>query len=136
MSLICFFVKKKDGSLCLITDYRTLNAVTVKKCYPLLLIRKLLDQLGGCSIFSKINLIAGYNQVCIVGQDVLKTAFKTKYRAHKSVVINFGMTNTLSTLITLMNTIFKPLLSKCVIIYLDDIIVLAKPKKNMKIISI
>src|SRR5260370_3973481 len=28
------FVKKKDGSLCLCVDFRTLNRVTEKDCYP------------------------------------------------------------------------------------------------------
>ena len=58
-----FFVHKKDGSLRLVTDYRALNAVTVKNRYPLPLISELLDQLGGSTIFSKIDLTAGYNQV-------------------------------------------------------------------------
>ena len=77
----------------------------MKNYYPLPLISKLLNQLGGCSIFSKIDLNAGYNQVCIVDQDVPKTAFRTKHEAYKSVVMNFGMTNTPSTFVTLINTV-------------------------------
>ena len=37
----------------------------MKNCYPLPFISKLLDQLGRANIFSKIDLTAGYNQVCI-----------------------------------------------------------------------
>ncbi|KNZ81113.1 hypothetical protein J132_03104 [Termitomyces sp. J132] len=33
-----FFIRKKDGSLCLVQDYHVLNAMTVKNCYPLQLI--------------------------------------------------------------------------------------------------
>ena len=33
-----FFIKKKDGALRPVQDYRALNAVTVKNKYPLLLI--------------------------------------------------------------------------------------------------
>ena len=40
------FVKKKDGSLCLCIDYRGLNKVTIRNCYPLPLIPELLDRLG------------------------------------------------------------------------------------------
>jgi hypothetical protein len=29
-----FFIKKKDGSLCLVQDYQKLNPVTVKNSYP------------------------------------------------------------------------------------------------------
>jgi len=38
-----FFIKKKDGSLQLVQDYRALNAVTVKNRYPLPLISKLVS---------------------------------------------------------------------------------------------
>ena len=38
-----FFIKKKDGSLRLVQDYRALNAITVKNRYPLPLISKLVS---------------------------------------------------------------------------------------------
>ena len=57
---------------------------------------------------------------------------RTKYGTYKSVVINFGTINTPSTFITLMNNIFKPLLSKCVIMYLDNIIIFSKSKSQHK----
>ena len=40
-----FFIKKKDGTLHLVQDYRALNAITVKNCYPLPLISDLVNQL-------------------------------------------------------------------------------------------
>ena len=42
------------------------------------------------------------------------------------------MINAPSTFVTLMNNIFKPLLSKCVIVYLDDIIVFSKSESQYK----
>ena len=75
------FVQKKDGSLHLVIDYCALNAITVKDCYPLPLISELLDQLGGAGIFSKIDLTAGCNQVCLPEKDIPKTALRTKYGA-------------------------------------------------------
>ena len=107
-----FFVQKKDGSLRLVTNYCALNVLTIKNRYPLPLISKLLDQLSGAKIFSKISLTAGYNQVRVVDKDIPKTAFRTKYGAYKSIVMNFGMTNAPSTFVTLMNAIFRPLIGK------------------------
>ena len=58
-----FFVHENNGSLRLVTDYQALNANTMINQHPLPLIIELLDQLGGSTIFSKIDLTAGYNQV-------------------------------------------------------------------------
>jgi len=38
-----FFIKKKDGLLRLVQDYRTLNIVTIKNRYPLPLISELVS---------------------------------------------------------------------------------------------
>ena len=51
-----FFIKKKDGSLWLVQDYRTLNALTVKNRYPLPLISKLIFQLRGAKYFTKLDV--------------------------------------------------------------------------------
>jgi len=54
------FVRKKDGSLRMCIDYRSLNEVTVKNKYPLPRIDDLFDQLQGAKYFSKINLRSRY----------------------------------------------------------------------------
>jgi len=51
-----FFIKKKDGSLRLVQDYRTLNAITVKNRYPLPLISELISQLCGAQYFTKLDV--------------------------------------------------------------------------------
>nr|GFD00478.1 putative nucleotidyltransferase, ribonuclease H [Tanacetum cinerariifolium] len=53
------FVKKKDGSMRLCIDYRELNKITIRNCYPLPRINDLFDQLQGAMHFSKIDLRSG-----------------------------------------------------------------------------
>src|SRR3954469_23827946 len=51
---------KKDGSLRMVVDYRSLNEVTIKNKYPLPMISDLFDQLERASVFCKIDLLYGY----------------------------------------------------------------------------
>nr|GEU31163.1 hypothetical protein [Tanacetum cinerariifolium] len=73
------FVKKKDGSFHMCTDYRELNKLTIKNRYPLLRVDDLFDQLQGSSVCSKIDLQSGYHQLCIREEDIPITDFQTRY---------------------------------------------------------
>jgi hypothetical protein len=51
-----FFVKKKDGKLRPVQDYRRLNSHTVRNQYPLPLIAQLVSDLSGAWLFSKVDV--------------------------------------------------------------------------------
>jgi hypothetical protein len=51
-----FFIKKKDGKLRFVQDYRALNAITMKNRYPLLLIDNLIHRLKDACYFTKLDV--------------------------------------------------------------------------------
>ena len=87
------FVKKKDGSLCFCVDFRSLNHISKKDCYPLLLISDLLDSPRKARVYSKIDLCHAYHLVRIANGDEWKTAFRTHYGSFEWSVMPFGLTN-------------------------------------------
>ncbi|GJV15705.1 putative reverse transcriptase domain-containing protein [Tanacetum coccineum] len=97
------FVKKKDGSFRICIDYQDLNKLTVKNRYPFPRIDDIFDQLQGSSIYSKIDLRS---------------------------VMPFGLTNAPVVFMDLMNRVCKPFLDEFVIVFIEDILIYSKNKKE------
>ncbi|GJZ92264.1 putative reverse transcriptase domain-containing protein [Tanacetum coccineum] len=91
------------GSFRICIDYRELNKLTVKNCYPLSRIDDLFDQLQGSSMYSKIDLRSRYHQLCIKEVDILIAAFRTRYGPFEFQVMPFGLTNAPVVFMDLMN---------------------------------
>ena len=127
------FVEKKDGTLRMCVDYRSLNEVTIKNKYPLPMINDLFDQLEGATVFSKIDLRSGYHQLKIREQDIPKTAFTTRYGLYEYTVMSFGLTNAPAYFMNMMNKVFMEFLDKFVVVFIDDILVFSKNKQEHEV---
>nr|GFA43594.1 putative reverse transcriptase domain-containing protein [Tanacetum cinerariifolium] len=129
---LVLFVKKKDWSFWMCINYRELNKLTMKNRCPLPRIDDLFDQLKGSSIYSKIDLRSRYHQLRVQEEDIPKTAFRTRYGHYEFQVMPFGLTNTPAVFMDLMNRVCKPYLDKFVIVFIDDILIYSKSKKEHK----
>ncbi|GJS93001.1 putative reverse transcriptase domain-containing protein [Tanacetum coccineum] len=102
----------------------------MKNRYPLLRIDDLFDQLQGSRVYSKIDLRSGYHQLRVREEDIPKTAFRTRYSHYEFQVILFGLTNAPAVFMDLMNRVCKPYLDRFVIVFIDDILIYFKSRKE------
>jgi hypothetical protein len=127
-----FFIKKKDGKLRPVQDYRKVNTWTVRNQYPLLLIGDLIRDLGGAVIFTKFDICQGYINIRIKEGDEHKAAFKTRRGLFELTMMYFGLCNSPATFQAFMNDIFRPTIAKhnllgtAVRVYMDDIAIATK----------
>ncbi|GJR42070.1 putative reverse transcriptase domain-containing protein [Tanacetum coccineum] len=99
------FVKKKDGSFRMCIDYRS-------------------------RVYSKIDLRSGYHQLRVREEDIPKTAFRTRYGHYEFQVMPFGLTNAPAVFMDLMNRVCKPYQDRFVIVFIDDILIYSKSRKE------
>ncbi|GKA18066.1 putative reverse transcriptase domain-containing protein [Tanacetum coccineum] len=111
-------------------DYSELNKLTVKNRYPLPRIDDLFDQLQGSRVYSKIDLRSGYHQLRVREDDISKTTFRTRYSHYEFQVMSFGLTNAPAVFMNLMNRVCKPYLDRFVIVFIDDILIYSKSRKE------
>jgi hypothetical protein len=126
------FVEKKDGAQQMCIDYWLLNEVTIRNKYPLQWIEDLFDQMKGASVFSKIDLRSRYHQLNIWELDIPKTAFHTRYGLYEYTVMSFGLRNAPAYFMYLMNKVFIEYLDKFVVVFINDILIFSKTKKNTR----
>ncbi|KAJ9524331.1 hypothetical protein QJQ45_008531 [Haematococcus lacustris] len=98
-----------------------------------ILIDDLFDKLAGKRVFSSLDLQSGYHQIRITEEDVPKTAFLTPMGQFQFKVLCFGLTNAPATFKRMMNNVFKPLINECVLVYIDDILVMSNtPEEHVQ----
>ena len=73
---------------------------------------------------------SGYHQVRIKDEDIFKTSFRTRYGHYEFVVIPFGLTNTPTTFMCLMNSVLSKYLDKFLVVFIDDILIYSRTKEE------
>ena len=115
-------VGKKDGSLRLCIDYRSLNSVSRADAYPMPRIDELIDRLGKAKYLTTFDLTRGYWQIPVAEKYQHKTAFTTRFGLFEFQRMPFGLRGAPATFQRLMERLLWGL-EDFVIAYLDDIII-------------
>ncbi|GJU94596.1 putative reverse transcriptase domain-containing protein [Tanacetum coccineum] len=102
----------------------------MKNRYPLPIIDDLFDQLQGSRVYSKTDLRYGYHQLRVWEEDIPKTAFRTRYGHYEFQVMPFRLTNAPAVFMDLMNRVCKLYLDKFVIVFINNILIYSKNKKE------
>ncbi len=95
------------------------------------LIPQVIDRLRGCTLFTKVDVQWGYNNICIKEGDEWKAAFLTPEGLFEPTVMFFGLMNSPATFQMMMNTIFRTEVAQgWLSVYMDDIAVHTKREKQ------
>ncbi|KAG0436051.1 Retrovirus-related Pol polyprotein from transposon opus, partial [Dictyocoela muelleri] len=119
-----FILKKSNGQLRLVVDYRALNKNTVKTTHFLPKVSEILSNMAGAKCFSKIDLNKGYYQIEMKKEDIPKTGFRILNQCFVFTRMPFGLCNAPRTFQENMEIILETL--DFVYIYLDDILIFSK----------
>jgi len=127
-----FFVKKKDGRLRMVVDYRHLNSMTVKDVYPLPLISQVFSELRDAKYFTKLDLVGAYQLLRMKEGHEPLTAFQTPFGMFESLVMRDGLCNAPASFQHFLNDIFQDMLGRGVVVYIDDIMIYGKTLEELR----
>ena len=123
-------VWKKNGDLRICTDFRWLNARTIKDAHPLPHQADCLAALGGNSVFSTMDLTSWFYNLPMNEEDKKYTAFTTPRGLHEYNRMPQGLCNSPASFMRMMLSIFGDLNFSTLLCYLDDLLVLAPTEQD------
>jgi len=123
-------VIKKNGQVRVYIDFRDLNKVCPKDDFPLPHIDVLIDNTTGYQMLSFMDGFSRYNQICLVEEEQEKTSFTTPWGIYCYVSMPFDLKNAGATYQRAMTTIFHDMMNVYMEVYVDDILVKSRTRKD------
>ena len=117
------FVHKPEDDLWFCVNYRGLNAIMIKNCYLLPLIRETLNQMSKTQYFTKLDVVAAFNKLQMIKKDEWLTVFHTHYDLYKYLVMLFELFNAPVLFQNYINDILQDYLDVFCTTYINDILI-------------
>ncbi len=115
-------MKKQDGSVRIVVDFRKLNEKSVAEPFYMPICEEVIARLGPAKFLTKLDLAKGFHQIPMAPESRHLTAFSCKFGKYEYLRMPFGLKNAPAT--------FQLVMQKCLIDlesfsspYIDDIIV-------------
>jgi hypothetical protein len=135
-AFLVLFAKKPDRGLRFCVDYRALNIIIIKNHYPLPLIQEILVCFSKAKFYTKLDVIAVFNRIRIAEKQEYLMVFNIYYSLFETLVMPFGLFNTLVIFQAWINEILYLYLDVFYTVYINDILVyldnLLEHKKYIK----
>lgn len=123
-------IPKKSGASRLVVNYIPLNRCTHRNSYALPQIADIFGAIQGQRFFSTLDCAQGFYQILVDPKDRHKTGFSTPLGNFQFIRCPFGFRNSPAVFQSEMNNIFyEGLYTKCVI-YIDDILIFGRTRKE------
>lgn len=112
---------ERNGKPRLCVDYRRLNDKTKKDAIPSPNMDAIFDALSGSKYFCSLDVRACFHQIPMEKNSIQKTAFCTENKLYEFLYVPFGLCNSPSTCVRLIESVFAGLSPKAVLTYIDDV---------------
>ena len=116
-------VPKKDKTWRPVIDYREINKITIKEQWPITRSDEAYDALSKAKYMTVVDCTSGYWQIPLAKGSRRYTAYTIPSGRYQYASLPMGITNAAPTFQKNMEIMLTGLLWKCVIVYIDDIIV-------------
>lgn len=117
-------VPKRAGGFRLAIDYRPVNRVTKLDAFPTANVNDLLQNVGGCKVFSSLDFSQFYYQIPLCESDQEKTAFSAFGELYVFTRCPFGLKNAVSLCNRVLSEVLKGI--QGISVYLDDVLIHAR----------
>ena len=112
-------VKKKDGTMRFVIDYRKLNDITIKDDYPIPNMRDLIDDIAGSNFFTCMDMPSAYWHTPMEEESIPKSAFQVPKGKYEMLRMGYGLKNAQATQQRFMDQTLKPVQNTSA--YIDNI---------------